>query len=342
MARSMLLSDALDEYRAHRASLGYAKETLRNADTVLRRMLAHVGNILVKNIRPGHMTQFFTVRSGEIQASTLAHEESVIKAFFVFLEKRRLLGPDGSPVADRRRTKVMPRTRQRIPATEFPRMLDLATHPTDRMIFALGIYLLLRQSEIKRLKVGDVHLATGYITVRIEKTKEVDEMPISSELDEELRRWLTAYSQTVGRVLTPDDVLVPAKTRPMLNGKLRGPMSLQSHKPVGHPHEAVKRIMVAAGYPIRDDKTGRSLSEGVHTLRRSAARAIFDRLVDDSYDGAIRTVQAMLHHSNTAQTERYIGLTLDVQKRDTLFRGKALFPSNEERSNVVSLTKVGS
>ena len=341
MTRSMELSAALEEYRLHRTSMGYAKETLRNEGIVLRRVLAHIGNILVRNIKSRHMDEFFLVRSGEVQASTLAHEESVIKAFFIWLEKRRMLGPDGSPVATRRRTKVMPKSRQRIPATEFPRMLDLATHPTDRVIFALGIYLLLRQSEIKRLKVGDVSLPTGTVNVTIEKTKQLDDMPISSELDEELRRWLTAYSEILGRTLRPDDVLVPAKTRPALNGRTRGPMSLQPHKPVGHPHEAIKRILVAAGYPIRDDKTGKSLSEGVHTLRRSAARAIFDYLRDDGYDGAIKHVQSLLHHSNSAQTERYLGLTLDIARRDVMVRGKALYPGNQDRGNVVSLTKVG-
>jgi putative transposase len=42
-----------------------------------------------------------------------------------------------------------------------------------------------------------VHLAEGLISVRIPKTKQIDSMPISPELDAELRRWLTYYAEAL-------------------------------------------------------------------------------------------------------------------------------------------------
>jgi hypothetical protein len=42
-------------------------------------------------------------------------------------------------------------------------------------------------------------LDAGFIDVVIRKTGEVDEQPITSDLDLELRRWLVRYATDVGR-----------------------------------------------------------------------------------------------------------------------------------------------
>ena len=70
-------------------------------------------------------------------------------------------------------------------------------------------------------------------------------------------------------------------------------------------------------------------------MRRSGARALFDQLVQDGYDGAIRTVQAMLHHTSVTTTEVYLGIHLDKKRRDEAIRGKVMFPVSAE--NVVEL-----
>lgn len=91
------------------------------------------------------------------------------------------------------------------------------------------------------------------------------------------------------------------------------------------------------GESIRDE-SGSSLSEGVHTLRRSGARALYDRLVSEGYDGAMRTVQSMLHHSSIQTTEHYLGIHLDKKRRDDVVRGKHLFPTSTE--NVVGMESI--
>lgn len=65
----------------------------------------------------------------------------------------------------------------------------------------------------------------------------------------------------------------------------------------------------------------------MHTLRRSAARALFDRLATEGYDGALRLVQAMLHHAQSSTTEHYLGLTLDKKRRDDIIRGESMYPA---------------
>jgi integrase len=107
---------------------------------------------------------------------------------------------------------------------------------------------------------------------------------------------------------------------------------------MGEMHDAVQRTLEAAGYQIKDEN-GRSNYEGSHTLRRSGARALYDRLLDDGHDGAIRVVQAMLHHSSVIQTEHYLGMKLDQARRDKLLKGQRMFAAPSE--NVVRLVREG-
>lgn len=63
-----------------------------------------------------------------------------------------------------------------------------------------------------------------------------------------------------------------------------------------------------------------------HVLRRSGARALFDRLRHEGYDGALRRVQAMLGHSSGTITETYLGLDVERVQRNEMLAGKPMFP----------------
>ena len=76
-------------------------------------------------------------------------------------------------------------------------------------------------------------------------------------------------------------------------------------------------VLDRAGYPIA--------KEGGHTLRRSGARAYYDELCEDGYDGALRRVQSMLDHSTTIVTEGYLGLGLDKEARNKALKGQPMF-----------------
>lgn len=79
----------------------------------------------------------------------------------------------------------------------------------------------------------------------------------------------------------------------------------------------------------------------IHILRRTAARQMFNALVETRcYDGALRVVQALLHHSTLESTERFIGMTavcklpsvrvhgsaVEVSQRSTFTRVSSLRP----------------
>jgi integrase len=332
------LDEAVREFHHWRDATGIASTTRRQEAYVMRWFLTHVGNIYVQNVTPRHVDDYLAARRRELKESTLNLHLAILRAFFRFAEHRRMLGRNGNPVAMHKGRKVPDRPRLRVPVTDFPRLLDAAQHPRDRVIVAIGLYTLIRQSAMRGLRVADVDLVDGYLEVFEPKTGKRDAKPIGSELDAELRRWLTWYGQELGRALRPDDHLVPAKTRPgFAQGRVLVPGRLDPTRAVTRPHLPVQNALIRCGYATRDE-LGRATGEGVHTLRRSAARAMFDRLVEDGHDGAIRIVQSMLGHSTLATTEHYIGVEPDRRRRDEIIRGKQMFPTN--RDNVVALRRV--
>lgn len=325
---SQRLPDVMDEFVRSRRSQGMAKNTIANERKTLDRLLAMLGPVQVRHITERHIDEFMAAMQARGYApGTLNIDLQCLRNFFNFCVRR---GYMRNNVAEHRRMyRYVPKPKLRVPATKFNELLDSCEHPRDRMLIALGLFLWLRDSEAIDLKVGDVNLADGEITVRVFKTRQLDVMPISYELDLELRRWLTFYSEELGEPLQGDMYLCPAKTRPInKDGNRRfyvsGPAHLKPYRKMCRAFEVVQRQLAKIGYDIRD-ADGRTTREGMHTLRRSGARARFDLLVELGYDGAIREVQAGLHHKNVQTTEQYLGLDLDISRRHRNIRGKPLY-----------------
>jgi hypothetical protein len=70
-----------------------------------------------------------------------------------------------------------------------------------------------------RLRVSDVHLSDGHLSVRIEKTGDRDLQPVTSDLDVELRRWLMQYAVDLGP---------PGGGRPPVSSRFRTSLLLVS------------------------------------------------------------------------------------------------------------------
>lgn len=328
---SQRLPDVIEEYERSRLySQGLGKNTMRNERSSLDRLLAEVGPVQVRHLTERHVDAFLAAMQARgHSAGTMNIHLQTLRNFFNFCTRRGYLKT--SPVEHRRKYRSVPRQRLRVPAEKFPALLENAGHPRDRILVATGLFLWLRSSEAVNLTVGDVNLSDGEITVRIYKTKQLDVMPISYEYDQELRRWLAFYAADLGEPLRPDMYLIPSKSRP----RDKDPVTGQFLSIPGEPHLRpyarmtntaliVKNILTRSGYPVRDDG-GRSTMEGMHTLRRSGARARFDFLVSQGYDGAIKEVQAGLHHASVQTTERYIGIDLDAQRRYVNIKGNLLY-----------------
>jgi hypothetical protein len=57
------------------------------------------------------------------------------------------------------------------------------------------------------------------------------------------------------------------------------------------------------------------------------------------YDAALRTVSALLHHSNMATTERYLGLSSEKKRRDQTLKGRPFLTAMVSNENVVPLRR---
>ena len=325
----LLEKDVADFIESRRAD-GFAKATLKNYRGDLLKLQKTVGRRQTSQVTPSDLDRLFAQEGEKIAPASLNNLQANLQAFFKWCRQRGRIPREYDPLEGRRFRKVIPTEKKRVPVSQFPALLEAAVNPRDRMIVALGLYLLLRQGEIGDLRIGDVDLDSGQITCRIFKTKDMDIMPISAELDEELRRWFRIYAENAGP-LQHHWYLVPS--RRFTHGDW-GPGGVQPNRlgqllPEKHANgiiSAVQRALTGIGWSMRR-ADGKPENFGGHVLRRSAARAMFDELALEGYDGALRTVQAFLHHSSSQMTEKYLGLEVDRAIRDKKYTGKNMFPS---------------
>jgi integrase len=339
------LSDAITDYMVLRGSQDFSKRTLANERGILKRFLAVNGNIWVHQINERHATRYFEDAGKTRSARSLQLDHTVLNQFFDWARQTKRLPLDMNPMSGRRRPKTRHRERERIHASKFPHLLDVAGErdPRDRAAIAVLLYTLIRDQEAADLRIGDVDLDAGLLRVRITKSYIEDDMPICAELDAELRNWLSIYAAEAKVPLHAHHFLLPTRqSLGIVRSGYRG--LINGHNLVYAPDRKVDRLgrtivrptLEAFGLEL-SDHAGRSKMEGAHTIRRSGARALFDRLAADGYDHSLRIVQSMLHHSSVAITEKYLGVTADRRSRDEILRGKPMYEVSD-LDNVVKLS----
>jgi hypothetical protein len=208
-------------------------------------------------------------------------------------------------------------------------MLDSTSDPRDRALLATAMNTGLRAGEITALKVGAVDLEGLTLRAWISKSRLEDDLPMPSDLTHELRTWLSAYrdfqAQQLDRVIKPTDYLFPGRIGPQYRWRTlpdgskqrcHAPAGLDPLRPVQKVHKIAQEALGKVGLETRH--------QGIRTLRRSAARALFDQLVESGHDGALRVTRCFLHHSNGSTTETYLGLSSERRTRDLSLRGRSL------------------
>ena len=330
------LSDAIADYRNFRMSEVKAKNTLRQDRSILLRFLTHTGNIYCENITERHVTEFLAKMAETHSPASLRLDMTVLRTFLKWCARTGRMPKHSDPMAGRKGPKVPHKERKRIHVSKFPALLEAAgkRHPRDRIFIALGLYTLSRVSEITSMRVGDVDLDAGYITSNVWKSKRMDRLKISRDLDTELRMWFTFYAEQVGP-LTGDMFLIPARELRMEVGVPTTDRSFRliPDRMVGNTAtRMVKPALSDIGFDlgVYADLKG----EGAHTLRRSGARAMFDKLSAEGHPRALRVVQSQLHHSNQSQTESYIGAEIDRLDRDEALTDFSLY----DTTNVLDLS----
>ena len=323
------LQDAEVQFRRFRTGQGMAVNTLKadaQAFSILYAVMGHHASL--DDINSDRMLELIEYASATRRNSSINFLISKWKVIFKWARTFGHSGPDWDPLAGFRVRSVPKSEKSRLSVDQFPLLLDSAEHPRDRILCALGLYLFLRTSEVTSLQIKDVNLNEGTVSAKIFKTGDYDIMPIGVELDRELRRWFTHYTEQVGP-LKPNYYLVPVRNKGG-SALTRGPIS--PLHPMKHTERYVRKTLLNMGWPPDDTRIG------MHLLRRSGASALFQELNDQTIDGALKIVQAQLHHASVMMTEKYLGLSTDRAKRDRILKGMAMFPSLAD-DNVVDIRR---
>lgn len=342
MAKNMRLADAMEEFEVHLASRGAKDRTVRNHMQPMRAALRVWGNIYVDNITPKHIDQLLSSVQWSPQTRNMYMSNiRGQRGFFAYCRRHGYMRKDYDPADGWMSQKVGRRERLWLPVEDFPTLLDACQTPRDRAVVAIGLFTMCRGGEVSLLKVQDVDFDRNTIDIYREKTDEYDTMPLSKELKAELLTWLNHYRERQGGELDPDWYLVPAQTGlpmrydPMVR-RLQPTGEAPHYRPtkrLGKPYEAVKRALIVMGI----DPKG----QGVHLLRRSSGRALFERLRSEGYDSSIKRVSAFLGHKSVTMTEHYLGLGIERQKRNELIAGEVMFPAMTEKAEVIKLRETG-
>lgn len=329
--------------------------TMKNDALVLRRFVASLpSDIQVRHLQPHHVEEWFygehgltsphRTRDGRkrppIEASTHNYYRNRLKSFLDYCSRRGLLRNDllaeVAPLPVPKRVRLQPN------AEVLLRMLYTAPNARDRALLATAINTGARAGELAALQVGDVDLHRLSLRLWVSKSKTEDDMPITHDLDRELRVWLTTYAAAMQRPLEREDYLFPASTGP----RYRWDTDSQGQRhcsqvaavwdpkrPMTKLHRVAQDALARVGLPTKH--------EGIHTLRRAVARHYYDTLAGEGHDAAIRDVQALLHHANSQTTEHYLGISRERESRDRRLRGHSLFQTDTHLANVVELPLAG-
>lgn len=320
------IKDAVAAYLDDR--LEEVAESTHSADrNLLDRLVAFLPDKQIGRLTADDLSEFFkALRRGDPKAggckgysgNSLAIAQVRIRGFIAYQHRKGwgrgdLMDGMKRPVLEGRRDFL------RLSADELLRMLENAKHPRDRALLAAGMNTGLRAGELINLKAGQFDLDKGEFFVAITKSKTSDVMPITSDLDAELRRWLKFYADECGPV-QGSWFLFPSVRSPLFVGGepgATGPRRIRPEMRYAQPRRVAKDALLSLGY------TSSQLQyEGFHTLRRSVARLYFDAIREAGYDFALRETSALLHHKNTQTTELYLGIDVERENRNSRMRGK--------------------
>ncbi|HLP97642.1 MAG TPA: site-specific integrase [Sideroxyarcus sp.] len=318
-----LLSEAATEYRRHLVARGRSEGTAQGRYNTLKTLIRIIGDRPCSRVEPRHVDDFFSEHPHWC-AGTRNNQLYNLTAFFEWCRFRRYMSTSADPCHGWRKEFYAIPPKLYVPVSEWPRLFHACQTPLETVTLATGLYLFLRASEQQQLLVKHVHLDRHEVDIYRRKVRDYDTMPIPAELAPYLRAHLTHMAEE-GHA-HPDSHLVYARTTPRVvagrQGFVPGTTGVNPSRPHGRPYLIVKGILERAGYDTHQ--------EGEHTLRRSGARAYFDTLVADGYDGALRRVMSMLGHRNSRNTETYLGLSLDRHRRNHDLRGKPMFPQLQD------------
>jgi hypothetical protein len=340
---SVTLAEAIDHYarqEAHRGLIAKTVRMKRSALLALARQTPRGLHTLTRNLRREHFRDALIdlyqgasdatqtaqraegrgVRVGR-RGGTLTLDRNALRGFVEMLYREEWISPTfraeyeisntARKVApeDIRRQKVF----RRIPFDEWPRLLDCAFHPRDRLLVTLGLRWTLRASSLVVLRWGDLHRdeidsAHPYgwaelINAKSRRRVVEFQLPIGPPVAVELDRYLAWFVDRYGEPKSEWPVLAKkphASTLPAGVPKrlMRAEWPLVPDAPMGAEQASatVKRALRAFYGPEIDLR-----DEAAHLLRRSGLT--YARLA-----GGLAAAQMIASHTRDTQTQVYTGI----------------------------------
>lgn len=317
------LQEAVHEFIAAQKAHGVPNGTIKQYRLVNNRLCAYFQGRQFAGITEQNLGEFLYGPEGILNGrspKTGTSYRSAINSLFAYGRFRGWIRHDircpKSPFRERKPVKEIAPTR--LTEQELISLIEGAEQPILRAMIAVAVSTALRISDIMKLKITDVDFETGDIYVWVQKTGDFHPLPLTMDLEEELRRYLAWYTRETG---TPQSQLVylfPAWQR--RNEEGTGHIYVipdpSKHARYMWSSSRLKTLLFDLGIHLEP-------GEAWHTIRRSVARIYFDRLREEvSHDHALRETMVFLGHKNQETTERYLGLQAEVEARNARLRGK--------------------
>ena len=286
----MELAEGFVDYKR---SLGYVypKQTVDLARQMARHLLEMPSDVVVTR----EAAESFSMRRDGEAASTQNKRASIIRQFSIYLQH---IGIDCYvPEEGRGRRPQSDFAPRIISESEMARVIEAAdAWPVKcrmrgfREAYASLIRLLwccgLRLGEALSLRIADVDLEVGAITVRRAKHNRTRVLPLSKTMSEHLSGYMASLAGDA-----PDAYLFPGATGGRRN---RSAASLQ-----------IKKVMAAAGVTGPGGSTPRT-----HDIRHSYAVCVLGKMQEDGVDVrcALPLLSTYMGHSDITSTELYLRL----------------------------------
>ena len=294
-----VLSVCMEKFLQEKHACGYAyREPAR--------ILQHLDNFLVQERLatcelPSPISRKWLAKKTHESAQTQSHRITLVRQFSRFLVR---LGypayvPDSTFTA-RNRSTFVPRMLTDEELRKFLQTVD-ALQPTARSplrhlimpeIFRLLFGCGFRVSEVRKLRVRDVDLNQGIITVRQGKFRKDRLVPPALPLVNRLRKYDACFENR-----PPDAVFFPGP-----NG--RRPYSLRTI------YTVFRQVLLKCGIP----HGGRGKGPRIHDARHRFACCVLRRWYQDGadLDAKLPLLATYLGHVNLSGTQRYLHLTAEL------------------------------
>lgn len=333
------VADAIPEFLDYQAGRGLSPGTVRRHGVAATAFAVACQKVKGPNATMGQVDHSCVARFfGDMPGGQGYRNNNLetLKAFLNWAEKWGLLRRNftAAQLLDGYKGRKSERQpKHYLDAEEFPAALEAAggRHPADRAVVALALFTLARASEIAPARLCDYDAGRGEIRLYREKRDRWTTTGVTPELAGELYRWEVTYAREMGYMSPhtmirehPDWLLVPSRAR--------GSRRLQPSTPICAMERVAKRTLTDLG--VTTTRQGRAvdhLGEGMHTFRRSGARAFLKMLSEQlGHQRALIQVSLMLDHDDLKQTIRYIGVEQERDELNDWLKGNSMYAEPPE------------